>query len=93
MPKKELTVLEEKFIDEYYRCQRNIRIQTEELNRFPKGNISEKTIKGKKRYYLQWREGKNVKVKYIKQAALDEVRKQIDERYRWEKSIKKLEKF
>lgn len=37
----------------------------------PQGYISKKTINGKKRYYLQWKEDKKVKSKYIKEAELE----------------------
>lgn len=37
----------------------------------PQGYISTKTIYGKKRYYLQWKEDKKVKSKYIKEAELE----------------------
>lgn len=49
----------------------------------PQGYISKKTINGTKRYYLQWKEGKKVKSKYIKNAELEyyensiELRKQL----------------
>lgn len=49
----------------------------------PQGYISTKTIYGKKRYYLQWKEDKKVKSKYIKAAELEyyensiELRKQL----------------
>ena len=37
----------------------------------PQGYISTKTIYGKKRYYLQWKQGKQVKSKYIKLGELE----------------------
>lgn len=56
----------------------------------PTGYISEKNINGKKRYYLQWREGGKLKSKYIRVDELEVVKKQIAERKELEERLKEM---
>jgi len=89
---RELSILEEQLLDEYMRCKRNLEAQQLEVDSLPKGNISYKQIKGKSYPYLQWTEDGHYKTKYIKQDLLDSLSKQINDRKRWELSIKNLER-
>ena len=52
----------------------------QEIATLPKGYVSEKTINGKTRYYLQWTEEGKKKSKYIEEAAVEELRIQIERR-------------
>lgn len=56
----------------------------------PVGYISEKNIRGKKQYYLQWREDGKLKSKYIRTDDVETIRKQIEERKELEKRLKDM---
>lgn len=60
------------------------------LEALPKGYISKKTINGKERFYLQWREGGKIKSKYIKGENLESYRMALAERKRLEKDLYNL---
>lgn len=63
-----------------------LKIQIErELADLPRGYISEKTISGKKYYYLQTRNGNTVKSKYIKN--VDEIKNEIALRKKYEAEL------
>lgn len=51
-----------------------------ELSSLPKGYISKKTIHGKERFYLQWKEDGKLKSRYIKEDELDDIRKSLARR-------------
>ena len=98
--KKELSMLEEQLIDEYFRGKRHIDAYTERISSYPKGSISKKNIRGNDSYYLQWREGKHVRSKYVNRKDVEALRAQIEARRSGEKNIrqlkqdlKKIEKF
>ena len=69
----------------------------DEISRLPVGNITRKTIRGKSRMYLQWREDGKTKSRYIKAeeeaetAAAVERRKSLEEEYRSLKSGRSIE--
>lgn len=69
------TVIEEKKRIEYmlekYRC---------ELDKFPKGSISQKRVRDNTYYYLKHREGKKIISKYISKSEINEVYHQIEHR-------------
>lgn len=56
----------------------------------PTGYISEKNIRGKKQYYLQWREDGKLKSKYIRIGEVELIRKQIEERKELEQRLKDM---
>jgi len=60
------------------------------LNTLPNGYISKKKIKGKQRFYLQFRDGKKIKSRYIKDNELDEITSQIKQRKILEEELKKI---
>lgn len=62
----------------------------QEIATLPKGYVSEKTINGKTRYYLQWTEEGKKKSKYIEEAAVEELRIQIERRRQLQKREKAL---
>ena len=63
-----------------------------ELETLPKGYISNKTIGGKVRHYLQWNEGGKLKSKYIKDSEYEEIKTKIERRKRLTNVLKALEK-
>ncbi len=86
----ELTMLEEQLLDEYERSVRICKIHEDENRNLPKGAISRKYINGNIRYYLQWREGKQVKTKYVKAADVVFLEEQISKRKSNDENIKRL---
>ena len=62
------------------------------LERLPAGYISKKTINGKVRFYLQWREGAKVKSKYIREDELPMYREALSERKSIEQRLRELER-
>ena len=89
---REISILEEQLLDEYMRCERNLISQTNELERLQKGCISKKKINGRIYYYLQWKENGKVKSKYIPIKELSKIQDQIEERRRWQMSIRNLKR-
>lgn len=89
---REISILEEQLLDEYMRCERNLISQTNELERLQKGCISKKKINGRTYYYLQWKENGKVKSKYIPIKELGQIQDQIEERRRWQMSIRNLKR-
>ena len=51
-------MLEVQLLDEYFRGERHIAVNLEEIEKLPRGCLTKKKIKGKEYQYLQWREGK-----------------------------------
>lgn len=60
------------------------------IKEFPAGYLSKKTINGKTRYYLQWRENGKMKSKYVPDEQLAELEQQIDERKKLQKRLKEM---
>lgn len=75
-------------IDSYELMER-IKAKITEL---PEGYLSKKTIKGKTQYYRQWREDGKIKSKYVREADVEQIRSQIEERKRLQKRLKELQK-
>lgn len=64
----------------------------ERIAGLPAGYLSKKNIRGKIQYYRQWRENGKVKSKYVREADIEQVSAQIEERKRLKKRLKELEK-
>lgn len=60
------------------------------IAKFPQGNITYKTINGKKQPYLQWTEKGKTKSRYIKIAEREEVIAQVNLRYTLQEELKVL---
>ena len=90
MEELHLTMLEEQLIDEYERCVRICRMHEIENQQLPKGSISRKYIHGKLRYYLQWREGKQVKSIYLQASDVVPLEEKIAKRKSNDSNIKRL---
>ena len=58
----------------------------------PKGYISKKTIGGKERLYLQWRDGSKVRSRYIRESEKQEFLKEVAERNLMQKELEDLRK-
>lgn len=80
------TILQEKQRIEYMLAK-----YREELDKLPKGSISEKHNGTKVYYYLKYREGKKVISLYISKADIDCVRAQVERRKHIEVMIKSLQ--
>lgn len=62
----------------------------QKLNSYPRGYISAKTIKGRKYFYLQKRNGSKIESTYIGKNYIKEIRKQLLERERLEDLLDEL---
>lgn len=60
------------------------------IESLPKGYLSKKTINGKERFYLQYRDGSSIKSTYVKAEEVENVRSQIEERKKLEIELKEL---
>ena len=63
-----------------------------ELASLPKGYISNKTIGGKVRHYLQWTENGKIKSRYIKDSEYEEIKAKVARRKELAELLKSLEK-
>lgn len=64
----------------------------EQLSKLPKGYISEKTIKNKKYFYLQYLDNGKLVSKYISKKELDKIKDGLKKRKDLEKELKDLQK-
>lgn len=64
----------------------------EKIRTLPKGYISKKNIKGKERFYRQWRENGKIQSKYIPTEEVELTRSRIEERKQLEKQLAELQK-
>ena len=75
--------------EEKERTLRFIQTCEQEIAGLPKGYISEKNIRGKKTYYLQWREGSRIKSQYVKKGDVEALVKKIEKRKTREQQLKR----
>ena len=68
-----------------------IKVLQRQIEALPNGYISQKTINGKVRYYLQWSEDGKKKSKYIKDGELGSLREQIEQRKTLQAELKELQ--
>ena len=87
-----MTILQEVLLEEYYRILRTEYLIQEELQKYPKGHISKKKIKGREYFYLQHREGNRIVSKYIPEAQLQDYQTKIQNRKRREEDFSELQK-
>lgn len=69
------TILQEK-----ERIDRMLERYQEELEKLPKGTISEKKVGRSTYFYLKYRDGKKVVSRYIPKKDVEDVRKQVEKR-------------
>jgi len=87
-----MSILSEILNEEYKRLNSTLLSFEVLMEDLPKGSIREKLINGKKYQYLQWRDGKKIRSKYIKQDEVSALSEQIERRRQYEKEIKTLRK-
>ena len=76
---RDISVLESNLLDEYYRCERAMRVHQRELDQSPiNGYISRKVINGKVYHYLQWRDGDKIRSRYLKRDEIDYVMDELE---------------
>lgn len=79
------TILQEKD-----RIDRMLKKYQEELEKLPKGTISEKKVRQSTYFYLKYRDGKKVISQYVSQKDVGDVRKQVEKRRHIETMIRSL---
>lgn len=93
MTVEDMSLLDQELCDEWMRCARALRAHERYLEESTvKGYISKKFIKGKERYYLQWRDGKSIKSKYIPYDDLERYTEMLSKRKRLLDSIRHVKK-
>lgn len=85
-----MSVLEEVLFEEYDRSMKIVRAIEAEQETLPRGSLQEKTIRGRKYFYLQYRDGEKVRSDYIKPNEVDFVRQAIQKRKENDLHIKEL---
>lgn len=85
-----MSVLDVVIKEEYDRINRVIKSIESELSELPKGYISEKKINGNAYYYLQNREKKKIKSKYIKRDNVEAYKLLIAHRKELEQELKDM---
>jgi hypothetical protein len=85
-----MSILSEILNEEYKRLTDTLSSFEALVAGLPKGSIREKKINGKEYSYLQWRDGRKVRSKYIKQEEKVSLSEQIERRRQYEKEIKTL---
>jgi hypothetical protein len=74
-------------IDEYMRALRRKEAYNKEISNMPKGSIQVKN----KHFYLCYRDGGKVVSKYVKAGEVDEIKRTLAERKRYEYLIKRTD--
>ena len=80
------TILQEK-----ERIDRMLKKYQEELEKLPKGTISEKKAGQSAYFYLKYRDGKKVISQYISKKDVEDIRKQVERRRHIETMIRSLQ--
>lgn len=75
-----MAVLDEILEEEYARSSRLVSHMEYELVTLPKGSLRARNIKGYEYYYLNYRDGKQVKSDYVPAKDVDELRNKIERR-------------
>ncbi len=79
------------FQKEYDQLNKELSCIQEDLTHYPKGNLRVRMINNKKYHYLQYREGKRVKSRYIKSDDVAKIQLELETRKDLEKQAKDLE--
>ena len=85
------TILEDVLEEEYARSLRSSKALEAEIARLPKGYLRTRNINGHEYHYLQWRDGKKVRSKYVKVKDVSELRREIELRHRHLQALKDQE--
>ena len=88
---QQLSLVKAELLDQYLRYVNSIRAYKEKIEeQCVAGCISAKSIRGKKYYYLQWRENGKLISKYILPEHVDALNDNIELRKRYESIIKDM---
>lgn len=79
------------YFEEYIKIEKLLKQLKSSISKYPKGAIRKRNIKGKEYFYLQYREGKQVKSDYIQADKVSDISKRIEERKRTEEKIRLLQ--
>ena len=79
------------YLEEYYTIEKELKQLKSSLSEYPKGVIRRRSIKGKEYFYLQYRDGKQVKSDYIRADEVPVISKRIKERKETEEQIRLLQ--
>ena len=79
------------FQDEYSKIEKDLVRLRKQLTEYPKGSLRIRTIKGRDYYYLQYREGKHVRSRYISEGQVPDLKRKIEERRALEKDVRALQ--
>lgn len=85
-----MSFVEKAYAEDLERIERNIALYLSQLNTLPKGVIRIKKQGARAYHYLHYREGSNVRNKYISAAKLQNLQTQLSQRVSLEKRIKDL---
>ena len=84
-----MSILDEVLIEEYDRCERIKKMYLNKIAVLPKGYLSQKKIKDKIYFYLQYREGGKIISQYVDFEDVEAIKKKIEERRRAEQGIRR----
>ncbi len=79
------------YMAEYTALDEKLTELNKRLENYPKGSLRRREIKGGVYYYLQYREGQQVKSVYVHADDVSDVRDKIDKRKELEQSIKSMQ--
>ena len=75
-----MSAVDELILEEAERLKRIRAAKLRDFDMLPKGSIRKKRINGREYHYLQWRDGKHIRCKYIPADELEAVSRRIDRR-------------
>ena len=75
-----MSAVDELILEEAERLKRIRAAKLRDFDMLPKGSIRKKRINGREYHYLQWRDGKHIRCKYIPADELEAVSNCIDRR-------------
>ncbi|WP_227766348.1 hypothetical protein [Zhaonella formicivorans] len=78
--------------EELERQQRMLKAYLAKLEALPKGNIVPKKVNGRNYSYLQFRSGRRVVSQYIPESELPIIKAKIEERKRYQKTVRDIQK-
>lgn len=79
------------FQNEYDQLNKELSCIQEKLMHYPKGTLRMRMIKNKEYHYLQYREGKHVKSRYIKSDDIKKIQLELETRKDLEKQARELD--
>lgn len=88
---REITILEGMLLDEYYRSERNLKVNIRELKKLnAKGVLTKESIDGVRYICIRWRDGLRKKTKYIREEEANEIIKRYGFKRKWEENVRTL---